>query len=53
MDLSPLGEQQSREMGERYKDDRFDAIFCSDLKRAFRSAEIAFCKDKLVRYPFL
>lgn len=40
--LSPLGEQQSREMGERYKDDHFDAIFCSDLVRAYRSAEIAF-----------
>lgn len=40
--LSPLGEQQSREMGERYKDDYFDAIFCSDLQRAYRSAEIGF-----------
>lgn len=40
--LSPLGEQQSREMGERYKDDHFDAIFCSDLQRAYRSAEIGF-----------
>jgi alpha-ribazole phosphatase/probable phosphoglycerate mutase len=40
--LSPLGEQQSREMGERYKDDHFDAIFCSDLQRAYKSAEIAF-----------
>ena len=40
--LSPLGIQQSREMGERYKDDHFDAIFCSDLQRAYKSAEIAF-----------
>lgn len=40
--LSPLGEQQSREMGERYKDKHFDAIFCSDLKRATQSAEIGF-----------
>jgi broad specificity phosphatase PhoE len=32
--LSPLGEQQSREMGERYKDDHFDAVFTSDLSRA-------------------
>lgn len=46
VDLSPLGEQQSREMGVRYKDQHFDAIFCSDMKRAFRSAEIAFCKNK-------
>ena len=42
VDLSPLGEQQSREMGERYKDDHFDAIFCSDLKRTVRSAELGF-----------
>lgn len=40
--LSPLGEKQSREMAERYKKDSFDAIFCSDLERAYRSAEIAF-----------
>ncbi len=40
--LSPLGEQQSREMGERYKDDHFNVIFCSDLQRAYRSAEIGF-----------
>ena len=40
--LSPLGEKQSVEMGERYKDDHFDAIFCSDLERAYRSAEIGF-----------
>ena len=47
--LSPKGEQQSREMGERYKDDHFDAIFCSDLKRAYTSAEIGF-GDK---YPII
>jgi len=53
--LSPLGEKQSREMGERYKDNHFDAIFCSDLERAYRSAEIAFgtrfpiIKDKRLR----
>jgi broad specificity phosphatase PhoE len=40
--LSPLGEQQSREMGERYKNDRFDAVFTSDLQRATKSAELAF-----------
>ena len=40
--LSPLGEQQSKEKGERYKDDNFDAIFVSDLQRAVRSAEIGF-----------
>lgn len=40
--LSTLGEQQPHEMGERYKDDHFDAIFCSDLKRATDSAKLAF-----------
>jgi len=40
--LSPLGEKQSREMGERYRNDNFDAIFCSDLQRTYKSAEIAF-----------
>ncbi|KKR31751.1 MAG: Phosphoglycerate mutase [Parcubacteria group bacterium GW2011_GWF2_39_8b] len=42
VELSPLGEKQSREMGERYADDHFDAIFCSDLQRAYKSAEIGF-----------
>lgn len=40
--LSPLGIQQSKEMGERYRDDHFDVIFCSDLERAYKSAEIGF-----------
>ena len=40
--LSPLGIQQSKEMGERYKNDHFDAIFCSDLQRAYKSAKIGF-----------
>jgi broad specificity phosphatase PhoE len=42
VELSPLGIKQSGEMGERYKDDRFDAIFCSDLRRSYKSAELAF-----------
>lgn len=40
--LSPLGIKQSEEMGVRYADDHFDAIFCSDLQRAYKSAEIGF-----------
>jgi len=47
VDLSLLGEQQSQEMGVRYMSEHFDAIFTSDLKRAWRSAEIAFCKSKV------
>ena len=42
VELSPLGVKQSKEMGERYKDEQFDAIFCSDLQRAYKSAEIGF-----------
>jgi broad specificity phosphatase PhoE len=41
-ELSELGVQQSKEMGDRYKDEQFDAIICSDLQRSYRSAEIAF-----------
>lgn len=40
--LSDLGNKQSIELGERYKDENFAAIFCSDLKRSYNTAEIAF-----------
>lgn len=42
VELSELGVKQSKEMGERYINDYFDAIFCSDLQRSYKSAEIAF-----------
>lgn len=42
VDLSPLGIQQSKELGERYTHDNFDTIFCSDLQRSYKTAEIAF-----------
>lgn len=42
VEISSLGIEQSKEMGERYKDDYFDVVFCSDLQRAYKSAEIAF-----------
>jgi len=42
VELSPLGIQQSHELGERRGGDGFDAIFCSDLQRSFNTAEIAF-----------
>lgn len=42
VELSPLGIQQSKELGERYKGQRFEAIFCSDLQRSYKTAEIAF-----------
>lgn len=42
VELSKLGQDQSKEMGERYRDQNFDVIFTSDLQRAVKSAKIAF-----------
>ncbi len=42
VELSELGKRQAKELGERYKNDNFDAIFCSDLQRSYQTAEIAF-----------
>ncbi len=42
VELSPLSMEQSKEMGKRYEHEHFDAIFCSDLQRAYKSGEIAF-----------
>ena len=42
VELSPLGEQQAKQLGERYKGQDFDTIFCSDLQRSYKTAEIAF-----------
>ncbi len=41
-ELSPRGIEQSKELGERYKNDHFDAVFCSDMQRAYKTAELAF-----------
>ena len=40
--LSAVGETQARELGARRSDDDLAAVFCSDLERAWRTAEIAF-----------
>lgn len=40
--LSPRGEQQARELGERRRGDDYAAIYCSDLARAVHTAELAF-----------
>jgi len=55
-ELSELGKKQAVELGERYKDKKFEAIYCSDLKRNYHTAEIAFAdrgfriiKDKRLR----
>jgi len=40
--LSGLGREQARELGERRRGDEIDAVFCSDLRRALETAEVAF-----------
>jgi broad specificity phosphatase PhoE len=40
--LSELGETQARQLGERRAGEHFDAIFCSDLQRSYKTAQFAF-----------
>lgn len=40
--LSQLGMDQSKQMTARYAGQQIDAIFCSDIKRATQTADIAF-----------
>lgn len=42
VELSKLGIQQAKDLGKRRMDEKFDAIFCSDLQRSYKTAEIAF-----------
>lgn len=42
VELSKLGLEQAQDLGKRYADDHFDAIFCSDLQRSYKTGEIAF-----------
>jgi broad specificity phosphatase PhoE len=42
VELSELGKRQAKELGERRGSEHFDAIFCSDLQRSYKTAEIAF-----------
>jgi broad specificity phosphatase PhoE len=41
-ELSELGIEQSKKLGDLAKDKKFDVVFCSDLKRAVDSARLAF-----------
>lgn len=45
VELSELGIEQSKKLKEQTKDMKFDVVFCSDLKRAVDTANLAF-KDK-------
>jgi broad specificity phosphatase PhoE len=42
VELSDLGIEQAKNLREETEDMVFDVVFCSDLKRAFDSAEFAF-----------
>lgn len=49
-ELSVLGVQQAKELGKLVANKRFDAIFCSDLKRAVKSVELGFShKNKIIQ----
>ncbi len=41
-ELSELGKQQALKLAEQTKDKKFDVVFCSDLKRAIETAQLAF-----------
>ena len=55
VELSPLGEKQAGEMRSRYENSLPNIVFCSDLKRAIKTAEIAFGGNKIqiIRDPRL
>jgi len=40
--LSALGVRQARQLGARLVGEAFDAVYCSDLKRAVQTAELVF-----------
>jgi broad specificity phosphatase PhoE len=40
--LSEAGRERAKELGERRRGERIDAVFCSDLRRAVETAELAF-----------
>lgn len=40
--LSQTGMDQAKQLGERYKDKMPNAVFCSDMKRSYQTATIAF-----------
>jgi broad specificity phosphatase PhoE len=42
--LSPAGKRQAKELGRRRADEHFDAVFTSDLQRAYNTAQLAFGK---------
>ncbi len=53
--LSRLGKKQAKELGKRYASETFDAIFCSDLQRSYKTAKIPFANRgfKIIKDPRL
>jgi broad specificity phosphatase PhoE len=49
-ELSELGVEQAKELGRQMVKNEFDEVFCSDLKRAIDSANLAF-EDKYTIIP--
>lgn len=45
--LSEQGIQQAADLGHRYEQVSFDTIFCSDLQRSYRTAEMAFAHKSI------
>jgi alpha-ribazole phosphatase/probable phosphoglycerate mutase len=48
--LSKLGIEQSVKQKDLIKDQKFDVVFCSDLKRAKKSAQLSFDKKTKIIY---
>lgn len=46
-ELSPVGISQAKQLGQRYRNVHLDTVFCSDLQRSCRTAEIAFAGRRL------
>jgi broad specificity phosphatase PhoE len=49
-ELSELGREQARELGERRRADRIAAVFTSDLARAVETAELALAGSSIAIY---
>jgi len=45
--LAEIGEEQARQLGLRHAATPLDAVFCSDLQRSYRTAELAFAGRNL------
>lgn len=42
VELSDLGKRQAAELGERYRSNVPDIVYCSDLRRSYETARVAF-----------